>query len=202
MNRAISSFLIAFSSLTLTTAVSGQATIASPTHRNLPKLQAQQSSPHPSLQSATTATLSVMPAIGESCPVGLRAQPGTAPGMVIVVDGKTNASQKLNLQLTNFIHQRAITSAQITVHGFTTHGRISPAVSRDPEADTLSKQVDLTLTVAPGTSASTEMLFKGLTSVRWIDLDSITYADGSMWHSSAQRKCQVVPDRFMLVARH
>jgi hypothetical protein len=45
------------------------------------------------------------------------------------------------------------------------------------------------------------MLFKGFTSVRWIDLDSITYADGSMWHSSPQRKCQVVPDRFMLVAR-
>jgi hypothetical protein len=142
-----------------------------------------------------------MPAMGESCPVSLRAQPGTAPGMVIVGGGKTTASQKLNLRVTNFINRRAITSAQITVHGLTAHGRISPASFRDSEADTVSKQVDLTLTVAPGASASTDMLFKGFTSVRWIDLDSITYADGSMWHSSPQRKCQVVPDRFMLVAR-
>jgi hypothetical protein len=201
MNRAASSLLIALASLTLTAAALAQTASPPATHPGISKLQLPQDSPDASLPSATKVTISTMPAMGESCPVSLRAQPGTAPGMVIVGGGKTTASQKLNLRVTNFINRRAITSAQITVHGLTAHGRISPASFRDSEADTVSKQVDLTLTVAPGASASTDMLFKGFTSVRWIDLDSITYADGSMWHSSPQRKCQVVPDRFMLVAR-
>ena len=202
MNRAASSFLIALVSLTLTAAASAQTAAPPATHPGTPQLQLPPASPEASLQSATTATILTMPAMGESCPVELRAQPGVAPGMVIVVDGNTSTSQKLNLRLTNSIDRRAIASAQITVHGLTAHGRISPAAFSNSEADTVSKHVDLSLSVAPGTSASTDLLFRGFTSILWIDLDSITYADGSMWYSSAQRKCQVVPDRFMLVARH
>lgn len=141
-----------------------------------------------------------------SCPVGLTAQPGVGPGMVIVVDGNTTASQKLNLQLTNVGDPQRqhsnITGAQITVHGLTARGRIAPAGFGDSDAATLAKQVNLALTVAPGASASTDLLFKGFTSVRWITLDSLTYADGSTWHPSPQHTCRVVPNRVMLVASH
>jgi hypothetical protein len=132
MNRAASSLLIALASLTLTAAALAQTASPPATHPGISKLQLPQDSPDASLPSATKVTIS---------------------GMVIVGGGKTTASQKLNLRVTNFINRRAITSAQITVHGLTAHGRISPASFRDSEADTVSKQVDLTLTVAPGASA-------------------------------------------------
>jgi hypothetical protein len=122
--------------------------------------------------------------------------------MVIVVTGKDNASQKLDLHLSNPRDTRAVTHAQITVHGLTAHGRITPADSGNPNAATIAKQVDLQLTVASGASTSTGLLFKGFTSVRWITLDSLTYADGSTWQASTQHNCQIVPSRFMLVATH
>jgi hypothetical protein len=153
-------------------------------------------------------TTFIMPTPLSSCPVGLSAQPGVGPGMVIVVDGNATASQKLNLQFTNTGDPRQhsnITGAQITVHGLTARGRIAPARfgdADDPDAATLAKQVDLALTVAPGASASTGLLFKGFTSIRWITLDSLTYADGSTWHPSPQHSCRVVPNRVMLVATH
>ena len=123
--------------------------------------------------------------------------------MVIVINGDTTASQKLKLQLSYLtdpqLHSSNIISAQITVHGLTAKGRIAPA-SSDPDDNTIAKQVDLALTIAPGRAASTDMLFKGFTSVRWITLDSLTYANGSTWHPAAHRSCSIVPNRYMAIA--
>jgi hypothetical protein len=146
----------------------------------------------------TTLTISTPPS---NCPVGFSAEPGVGPGMVIVVNGDTTASQKLKLQLSYLTdpHSSNITGAQITVHGLTAKGRIAPA-SSDPDDNTIAKQVDLALTIAPGRTASTAMLFKGFTSVRWITLDSLTYANGSTWHPAAHRSCSIIPNRYMAVA--
>jgi hypothetical protein len=138
-----------------------------------------------------------------SCPVGFSAEPGVGPGMVIVVNGDTTASQKLKIELRHLpspqFHLSEITGAQITVHGLTAKGRITPA-SSNPDDATIARQVDLALTIAPGRTASTAMLFKGFTSVRWITLDSLTYADGSTWHPAAHKSCSIVPNRYMDVA--
>lgn len=140
--------------------------------------------------------------INNSCPVALLAKPGVGPGMVVIVDGNNTASQQLNLQLTNLFGMWAITHAQITVHGLTAKGAIDPAIFGMPGTPTIAKQVDLALNVAPGANVSTSLLFKGFTSVSWIDLDSLTYAGGSAWHASPQHACRIEPSRVMLVARH
>ena len=44
------------------------------------------------------------------------------------------------------------------------------------------------------------MLFQGFTSIRWITLDSLTYADGTTWHPAAHKSCSIIPNRFMAVA--
>ncbi len=158
-------------------------------------------------QTATSITLHTeqLPAdtTSSACPIGFTADPGVGPGMVIVVNGDTSASQKLKLQLTYrtdpYAHPSNITAAQITVHGLTAKGRISPA-SPNPDDATIARQVDLALTIAPGRSASTDMLFQGFTSVRWITLDSLTYANGTTWHPAAHKSCRIVPNRFMDVA--
>jgi hypothetical protein len=148
----------------------------------------------------TTLTIAAPPS---SCPVGFSAEPGVGPGMVIVVNGDTTASQKLKLQLSYLtdpqLHPSNIISAQITVHGLTAKGHIAPA-SSEPDDNTIAKQVDLALTIAPGRTASTAMLFQGFTSVRWITLDSLTYANGTTWHPAAHKSCSIVPNRYMAVA--
>jgi hypothetical protein len=176
MNRAAAaSLLISLASLTLTTAALAQA-------------------PTPSL-------VIITPVPNNSCPVGLRAQPGVGP-LIMTIDASNGVgSQRLSLDLSN-IGSRHITRAQITVHGLTAQGRINPAAYGNLDAGTTAKQVDLALTVPPGATASTNLLFKGFTSVSTIDLDSLTYADGSTWHASPQQRCQIVPNRIMLVASH
>lgn len=155
---------------------------------------------HPHRSASTTFTI---PAPSNSCPIGFTAEPGVGPGMVIVVNGDTASSQKLKLQLNYLtdpqLHPYNIVAAQITVHGLTAKGRIAPA-SSNPDDNTIAKQVDLALTIAPNHTASTAMLFQGFTSVRWITLDSLTYANGSTWHPAAHKSCSIVPNRYMAVA--
>jgi hypothetical protein len=136
-----------------------------------------------------------------SCPVGLRANP--AVGLTQnTIDTKPGVpSQTLTMELNN-LGSRNITRAQFTVHGLTAHGQINPATLSDPDAPTASRQVELSLKVAHDSKASAPLLAEGFTSIRWIELDSLTYADGSAWHSSPQHTCSVVPNRFMLVANH
>jgi hypothetical protein len=169
-------------------------------------LQTQQVTVDPATGAGTSfskpATI-ILAAPPSVCPIGFSAEPGVGPGMVIVVNGDTTASQKLKLQLSYLtdpqLHPSNIISAQITVHGLTAKGRIAPA-SSNPDDATIAKQVDLALTIAPGRTSSTDMLFKGFTSVRWITLDSLTYANGSTWHPAAHKSCSIVPNRFMAVA--
>jgi hypothetical protein len=110
-------------------------------------------------------------------------------------------SQTLTMELSN-LGSRNITRAQFTVHGLTAHGQINPATLSDPDAGTTTRQVDLSLNVAHNSKSSAPLLAEGFTSIRWIELDSLTYADGSAWHSSPQHNCSVIPSRLMLVAGH
>jgi hypothetical protein len=185
MHRAASSLLISLASLALTAASVAQTAATPPAT----------STPIGSLPAVITMTTPHC-----SCPVGLRARPGVG-GNIMTIDASDGVgSQMLSLDLSN-IGSRHITGAQITVHGLTAHGHVIPASSY-LDAGTTTKRIDLALTVAPGATTSTNLLFKGFTSVSTIDLDSLTYADGSTWHASPQHTCQITPDRFMLVAGH
>ena len=164
----------------------------------------QQPTPNPATEAILRGRLALIEhSLESACPIGLSAEPGVNPGMLIVVNGDTTAAQKLKLQLRHLTgphsHPSAITAARITVHGLTAKGRIAPA-SSNPDADTIAKQVNLALTIAPNHTTSTDMLFQGFTSIRWITLDSLTYADGTTWHPAAHKSCSIVPNRFMAVA--
>jgi hypothetical protein len=41
---------------------------------------------------------------------------------------------------------------------------------------------------------------KDLTSVAWISVIELRYADGSTWHATPGSECRVVPDGMMLIA--
>ena len=156
-------------------------------------------SPKPS---STVPSIFTMAIAASDCPVVLRAQPGVNSSVMIIKAGDGAGSQSLNFQLTNSRRLRAITRAQITVHGLSAHPRLTLAGSGVSNAGELDKQVDLALQVAPGANTSADLLFQGMTSVSSIDLDALTFSDGSSWRSRPQNSCHIVPERTMLVASH
>ena len=92
-----------------------------------------------------------------------------------------------------------IVGAQITAHGFDAKTRYLPAQLPLTASPDLTKTVDLDLTVKSRGNESTDLRLARFTAVSWIDLDSVTYADGTTWHSSAGKTCHVVPELMRLV---
>jgi hypothetical protein len=90
-------------------------------------------------------------------------------------------------------------SAQITAHGLSGKGRFIELSTAHDAAD-LAKKVELAMEVKGNGSASKDLALSRFTAITSIDLNSITYADGSSWHASSPGACSVTPDSFMLAA--
>ncbi|HEV2137161.1 MAG TPA: hypothetical protein VGR47_23280 [Terracidiphilus sp.] len=94
--------------------------------------------------------------------------------------------------------------ATATVHGFGAGPEfelVSPAVGQNMRGNRRpapQKSLKLQFNSQDGTSVA-EMWIPGFGAVRWLDLDSITYSDGSTWKRNSSETCAVTPDPFMLV---
>ena len=93
-----------------------------------------------------------------------------------------------------------IVSAAVTVHGSKPRAKARPI---DTETDQGELEMNLNVSLAdwgePGVSG--DFRLPGFTSANRIDLQSLTYADGSIWKLSGGQSCRVAPDPLMLVAR-
>jgi hypothetical protein len=152
----------------------------------------------------TYLTLSHFRVDRAECPVGLHVSHGTFFLERKTMYGPSNGDvapsvpyQLLHLTMTNFLSQD-IVSAQITVHGFSDKWRVIPLSNESPAPD-LAKTVDVALNVKGNGHASSDLSLSRLTAVAAIDVNSVTYADGSTWHTSSPGACSVTPDGFMLV---
>jgi hypothetical protein len=92
-----------------------------------------------------------------------------------------------------------IVSAQITVHGFSNKSR-TMELSNTSNAPDLARTVDLALGVKGNSRASRDLTVGHFTAVTDIDVNSVTYADGSTWNTSSPGACRVSPDLLMLVS--
>jgi hypothetical protein len=153
----------------------------------------------------TYLTLSHFRADHADCPVGLYVNHGTFYLERKVVFGPSYGDvppevryQLIHLTMTNFLSQD-IAGAQITVHGYSDKWRVIPLSNESPAPD-LAKTVDVALNVKGNGHASSELSFSRLTAVTAIDVNSVTYADGSTWHTPSPGACSVAPDGFMLVS--
>jgi hypothetical protein len=144
-----------------------------------------------------------------SCPIGIQAQP--TPGLTQMVTHGTPPSRDYSnrdvlrsQQSPRFLlHNpgaRGITAIEVTAHGLRPGGYLEPVSSITGGPDTLDKRVSLQLLVDPGKRATSDVRFDGFTSIRSLDLESVTYADGTAWRVTAQRPCRFEPSRMMLVA--
>jgi hypothetical protein len=106
--------------------------------------------------------------------------------------------QRLRLTLTN-PSSRDIVSAEFTAHGFSNKPRAMELSAGSNEPD-LAKTIDLVLSVKGKGHASSDLSLNHFTAVTSIDLNSITYADGSTWHAPSPAACSITPSMVMLVA--
>lgn len=97
-----------------------------------------------------------------------------------------------------------IAFATATVHGFGTGAQfelISPGVGRSQRGNRSpapQKNLKLQFNSKDGSSVA-DMWLPGFGPVRWLDLDTITYTDGTTWKPTRGESCTVTPSLLMLV---
>jgi len=135
------------------------------------------------------------------CPLNLSARQGssgqlrtaTRPGQKDTPPRSVGQQILLTLANPQLI---GITAARIKVRGYTPNARTFPLAPPSPDA---ARSLDLVLTVAPGLDTTTDLRLESFSAVTSIELESVSYADGSRWHAGPQTRCQIAPDPVMLI---
>jgi hypothetical protein len=145
-----------------------------------------------------------------ACPVELSAEQRGAGAMVTVRPGMpdvprsdaSRAQQSFDLSMKNSRLQR-IVAAELEVHGTSNNSRVVPAgpavLTDKPTADAV-RNVRVVSSVPADETRTRTVSVKDLTSVAWISVIELRYADGSTWHARPGVECRVVPDGLMLIA--
>lgn len=137
------------------------------------------------------------------CPVSLRALQGTGYGLVHV-RGAQGAQvdapgQRLHLIVINGPKGIA-RSAQVLVSGFSAKGRIKKTAGPDEERPEISRTMTVVFDPEDATGVAADMVLPGFTSVSAIELQSITYQDGSSLNLTKREACRATPDPMMPVS--
>ena len=159
--------------------------------------RAQHSSPSPSLP-----PLAATSSYG-SCPVELTAEQAHDGGLALAHNNSSgsHSDQVLDLSIRHTGLSR-ILGAQIEVHGTSPRGRVvalhTTGAANDIADAVRPLQVEASI---PANQQRTHRLsLRDLTSVLWIDVVELTYADGSTWHAGQGRTCRVEPSLVVRVA--
>jgi hypothetical protein len=145
-----------------------------------------------------------------ACPVELSAEQRGAGALVAVgpnapevsPPNANHAQQSIDLSMKNTRLQR-IVAAELEVHGTSNKSRVVPAgaavLTDRPTADAM-RNVHLASSVPADQTRTRTVSVRDLTSVAWISVIELRYADGSTWHARAGAECRVIPDGMMLIA--
>ena len=144
-----------------------------------------------------------------ACPVELSAaQRGT--GVLIAAGSKapapkadsSRAQQAIDLSMKNTRLER-IVAAKLEVHGTSNKSRVMSAsgtvLTNEPTADAV-RNVHLVNSVPADQTRMRTVSVQDLTSVAWISVIELRYADGSTWHARPGAECRVTPNPMMLIA--
>jgi hypothetical protein len=127
------------------------------------------------------------------CPtdVGIQASQ-SAPAHVVPVNNvqRTQPVQYLHITLKNS-KSVDILEARIVVYGSTGKIQVLPANSAQPDLSDSEKTFNLALRVGAKNEASTDISLPGFTSISSVALNSLTFADHSIWHPANDKSCHV-----------
>ena len=154
------------------------------------------------IASASAQTTGKSPAVvlqappSQGCPVSFEARRANSGALINVSPSEKHRGQGY---LLSFLPQggQGIAQARITLHGLSGAGVI-------PAGEKAGADATKSFNVSPSAGANRyfhSMVYTGrLTGVQWVELNEITYADGTEWQESADATCRVAPNGFMLVA--
>ncbi|HEX3968211.1 MAG TPA: hypothetical protein VHW70_09625 [Edaphobacter sp.] len=144
--------------------------------------------------SVTTFTVD---SANSGCPIGFFASRQANLQMNTVSDAeKSGPAQGLHLVLNRGSHPD-IQSIEVSVYASSLKARTLLLNGSSP--DTISKTFTLEREKGSASLDEADVWMHQVGSLRWADLISITYADGTTWHPIANLKCRAVPSNFLLV---
>jgi len=129
---------------------------------------------------------------------------GEAPGggePIVKQDGDVaikDVTQRLHLSARGPDSKR-IVAAGILVHGYSNKARFMPIFSTDKDYDA-AKILNVRFSPESAHEDSADVSVPGLAAVGVIDLNSVTFADGSTWKIAQGQSCRVWVDGLMLVS--
>jgi hypothetical protein len=151
----------------------------------------------PSPGHAETQVLTVRVGESNSCPVSLRArQSAAALQREVSASRPKGIAQLLHLTIPGAEAKRVMT-ASVTVHGSSGSPRMMEVAGTGSESDA-ARTLEVRFR-AGGGEVSADLWAPGLTAVRSIDLNSVTYSDGSTWKLAAGSSCSSLVDGMMLI---
>jgi len=100
--------------------------------------------------------------------------------------------QALSLSITTS-DSRKVVKGSVTVHG-TDKGRLTPALSNLDASSGAARTFSVKFSPESDKTDVAYLWVPGLTSVQSVDLNSVSYSDGSNWKLTPGDSCRFVPD--------
>jgi len=107
--------------------------------------------------------------------------------MVGQLDSLPSRIVQLNLQNTNSV---AIISERFTFHGIATKDEPWPSLQ---QAYAKTLEIERNVTADAGQEVPVDFLLIGFSDVKHVELNSVTYADGTSWQPIVGETCIVTP---------
>jgi hypothetical protein len=138
------------------------------------------------------------------CPAAFTARQGGMGDLVAVKPGQKSEqgkgiSQHIRLSVAGYKNNGSVVDARLTVHGLTPRARIVPVQSGADGPAQISRTMNVSFSSDSAGESAADLHLGGYSAVFSIDIDSVTYADGSTW-KSGQGMCRVIPDPVMLIS--
>ena len=168
-----------------------------------------------------------VPVFSSGCPVPMKLQQTLGHQLQTVQNGKVIKAPATQLTLTIGLGQgrsfgygvagmeglngevqplapvkpRIVASATATVHGAGTHPHpelLSPGANKRGGWSGPMRSVNLQFNSKDGQTAA-QLWLPSFGAVRWLELDSVTYTDGTTWKPAQGTTCAIRPELLMLV---
>jgi hypothetical protein len=138
-----------------------------------------------------------------ACPVNLHLRTSPVPNILETSKGRhVRRTQQIEIALSNF-GTKDVTAFDAHVVGFSERGELQLLTAQYPDGEpSASASIHVDETVIAGGNRSLTRTVKNIIGVKWLQLDTITFRDGSTWERSSATACRVQPDPFLLVAQH
>lgn len=130
-----------------------------------------------------------MVVLSQACPIGFRAEIDPRLTLRDVKNSKRmEESTFVRLHFTTADVSKTIVTASVTAHGVSPHGELMLVGQKTD--DNRTQAFELTPANPTAGLLQTELHVTAVPFVRWIELNQVTYDDGTVWHAAEGAVCK------------